>query len=64
MGRQRSSFIISLALLSFPENASLDILRFVITDSFKNRFTKGGYLLIAIREVDFPRVDMLSTSSL
>lgn len=45
-GRRRGSFI-SLAMLSLSDNVTPDILTFVVTNSFQQRFTEVGYLHIA-----------------
>lgn len=51
-------------MLSLPENASVEILKFAVTDSFRRRFRGEAYFYITTWEVDFPRLDGLSSSSL
>lgn len=62
-GRRRSSTI-SPTMVSLPDNARVDILRFAVTNSFKQRFTEEGHLHINRWDVDFPCLDSLSSSSL
>lgn len=51
-------------MVSSPENTSEQILRYIVTDSFKQRFQGEGYLQIASWNVEFPSLDELSTSIL
>lgn len=62
-GKRRSSQI-SPAMLSLSENVNLVILRDTVTESFKQRFTGTGFLHIASWDVDFPRLDEGSATSL
>lgn len=61
--RGRASTICT-SMLSIPNNASAEILRFIVTDSFKQRFTREGFLHIDNWDMDFPSLDALSSSIL